>query len=93
MFKKGDALMCIEHFRKVNMFTREPMPNFQYPIKGEIYTCNGFNPHCGGVYLAELGHVISYNPAKFRKLSDIQSEELLNEITRRIQEEELILEN
>lgn len=93
MFKKGDALMCVKHFEKVNMFTREPMLEFQYPIKGEIYTCNGFNPHCGGVYLVELGYAISYNPAKFRKLSDIQSEELLNEITRRIQEEELILEN
>lgn len=91
MFKKGDALMCIEHFRKVNMFDGKPEPNYLYPIKGEIYTCNGFHPNHGGVYLVELGYAISYNPAKFRKLSDIQSEELLNEITRRIQEEELSL--
>ena len=94
MFEIGDKVICIEKFTGC-YYDGEKSPGPK-PIKGEIYTVDGWNT-IGNLYLEELNYInsrggrICFNEKKFRKLSDIQSEELLNEIIKQIKEEELVL--
>lgn len=98
MFKIGDKVVCIEHFE--GMYTPIHIKSSgENPVKGRIYTFDGFNMRNGGIYLKELNYIndigfrVSFASYKFRKLSDIWSEQILEEIIEQVKEEELILEN
>lgn len=95
MFKIGDKVVCIKPFSGFNASGIKVKNSL--PIKGEIYTFDGANKN-GFLYLKEINEIAitgraAFNPNKFRKLSDIWSEQILEEISEQIEQEELILEN
>lgn len=98
MFKIGDKVVCVEHFKGIYLKTGIKCPG-ENPVKGRIYTFDGFSTHPEGIYLEELNYInnmgfrVSFISYKFRKLSDIWSEQILEEIIEQVKEEELILEN
>lgn len=97
MFKVGEEIVCVEHF--LGVFSDGGLNPGPQPIKGEHYIVDGSPNNGRSLYLKELNYINSrgfkahFTSSKFRKLSDIWSEELLEEIVRQIEEEELILVN
>jgi len=95
MFKQGDRVVCIEAFLGKCMISGISAPTGTvFPIKGEIYICDGM-PNNRSVYLVGfnqtniVGERYRFNSEKFRKLDDTFAADVLENIKEQIKEEQL----
>lgn len=98
MIKVGSKIVAIVHFHQVT----RTHPGHIVPIKGEIYTVRDIlkTSYATGVYLKEIVNApyqfndgfneMAWNIVYFWEVDEMFAENLLNEISEEVEQEELV---